>query len=114
MDRHQIQQVFLNIIDNAYHALREKRGIRRITVRSALKGNTVEVSISNNGPPIPKDALDKVFIPFFTTKAFGQGTGLGLSIAHGIIKDHGGEIRVLSKEGKETTFTVAIPFEGSR
>jgi PAS domain S-box-containing protein len=113
MDPHQIQQVFLNIIDNAHHALKEQRGIRRITVTSALKDGTIAVSFSDNGPPIPAEIMDKIFLPFFTTKEFGQGTGLGLSIVHGIIKEHGGEIRVQSEEGKETTFTVAIPFGGS-
>ena len=113
MDPNQIQQVFLNILDNAHHALREWRGIRRITVTSALKDGTIEVSFSDNGPPIPAEIMDNIFLPFFTTKKFGQGTGLGLSIAHGIIKEHGGEIRVQSDEGTDTTFTVAIPFRGS-
>lgn len=110
VDPHQIQQVFLNIIDNAHHALQEEHGIRRITVTSALKNGTIAVSFSDNGPPIPAEIMDKIFLPFFTTRKFGQGTGLGLSIAHGIIKEHGGEIRVQSEKGKETTFTVAIPF----
>jgi len=105
MDPHQI-------IDNAHHALREWRGIRRITVTSVLKDGVIEVSFSDNGPAIPAEIMDKIFLPFFTTKKFGQGTGLGLSIAHGIVKEHGGEIRVQSDEGKETTFTVVLPFRG--
>jgi two-component system NtrC family sensor kinase len=114
LDPRQIQQVFLNIIDNAYHALREQRGPRLISVASALKDGNMEISFSNNGPAIPENALGKIFTPFFTTKEFGKGTGLGLSIAHGIVRDHGGAISVQSEEGKETVFTISIPLNPSR
>ncbi|MEJ2744221.1 MAG: PAS domain S-box protein [bacterium] len=110
LDPHQIQQVFLNIIDNAYHALREQGGPRLMGVTSVLKSGNVEISFRNNGPAIPQNVLGKIFAPFFTTKDFGKGTGLGLSIAHGIIRDHGGKISVQSEEGKDTVFTISIPF----
>lgn len=109
LDPQQMQQVFLNIIDNAYHALRERRGPRLIVVASALNAGNLEISFGNNGPAIPQDLLAKIFAPFFTTKEFGKGTGLGLSIAQGIVRDHGGRIGVQSEEGKDTVFTISIP-----
>jgi two-component system NtrC family sensor kinase len=109
LDHQQMQQVFLNILNNAHHALTEKRGKRLITVRSAVREGHIEVSIGNNGSHIADDALDKIFSPFYSTKKFGHGTGLGLSIALGIVKDHGGDIRVESHEGSDTVFTVTLP-----
>ena len=114
LDPHQIQQVFLNIIDNAYHALREQRGPKLISVTSVLNGGDMEFSFRNNGPAIPPNVLGKIFMPFFTTKEFGKGTGLGLSIAHGIVRDHGGKISVQSEEREDTVFTVSIPLSPQR
>jgi two-component system, NtrC family, sensor kinase len=71
--------------------------------------DTVEISVSDNGPGIPPSALDKIFQPFFTTKPTGQGTGLGLSLSYDIIKAHGGEIKVETKEGEGTKFILLLP-----
>jgi signal transduction histidine kinase len=70
----------------------------------------VKIAISDNGNGIPKDIVDKIFQPFFTTKPTGQGTGLGLSMSYDIVtKGHGGELQVETKEGKGTTFTIISP-----
>lgn len=114
LDPHQMQQVLLNILNNAHFALLEKRALRRITIGSSFQDGWVRVRISNNGPHIPVDKIDKIFDPFFSTKEFGKGTGLGLSIAMGIVKDHGGNIFAESAEGKETAFTVEIPLHGQQ
>ena len=110
LDSAQMQQVFVNILNNAQHALALRSGERAITVSSSMRGGSIAVSIANNGEHIPPDRLEKIFTPFFSTKAFGQGTGLGMCIAQRIVKEHGGEIRVQSMEGSETVFTVEIPF----
>jgi len=73
------------------------------------QGNSILISIKDDGYGIPKKIIDKVFDPFFTTKKIGHGTGLGLYISHGIIESHGGTITVKSKPGKETVFNVDIP-----
>lgn len=109
LDTNQLQQVFVNIITNAHHALSEKGGDRRITISSGMRDGSIEVAIGNNGVPIPDERLEKIFIPFFSTKEFGQGTGLGLSIAQGIVKEHDGDIRVESAEERGTVFTIALP-----
>jgi len=75
----------------------------------ANQGSRVAISVSDNGPGIPKSALDKIFQPFFTTKPTGQGTGLGLSLSYDIVKAHGGELQVETKEGEGTTFTIQLP-----
>jgi two-component system NtrC family sensor kinase len=104
-----LQQVFLNIIINAEHAIGStgKPGRVRIKASRSTDGDGL-VSISNNGPPIPPEMLGNIFDPFFTTKDVGKGTGLGLSTSYGIVKEHGGEINVLSDK-EWTTFTVTLP-----
>jgi signal transduction histidine kinase len=72
-------------------------------------GERVEISVSDNGNGIPKNIVDKIFQPFFTTKPTGEGTGLGLSLAHEIVKAHGGELKVETKEGEGTKFIIVIP-----
>ncbi len=109
LDTNQLQQVFVNILTNAHHSLSDKAGERMITVSSRMRNSSIEVAIGNNGVHIPADRLEKIFTPFFSTKEFGQGTGLGLSIAQGIVKEHGGDIRVESAEGYDTIFTVELP-----
>ena len=69
----------------------------------------VTISVADNGPGIPKSALDKIFQPFFTTKPTGQGTGLGLSLSYDIVKAHGGELNVETKEGEGSVFTIQLP-----
>jgi signal transduction histidine kinase/ligand-binding sensor domain-containing protein len=73
------------------------------------EGESVMISVSDNGPGIPQKVLDKIFQPFFTTKPVGQGTGLGLSISYDIVKAHGGQLRVETKEGEGTTFIISLP-----
>jgi len=107
----QLNQVFLNLLVNAAQAI---EGQGNITVRTWSDATHVFVSVADTGKGISAKNLPKIFEPFFTTKAIGKGTGLGLSISYGIIKNHGGEIRVQSEEGKGTTFTVSIPIHAER
>ena len=105
----QINQVFLNLINNAAEALDRGRG--KIVIRSRKHADGVAVDIQDNGSGIPSDVLPKIFDPFFTTKDIGKGTGLGLSISYKIIKQHGGRIDVESKPGQGTRFTVILPLK---
>jgi two-component system NtrC family sensor kinase len=108
-DKGQVQQVFLNIINNAIDAVEEGG---QIEVYSALKeGKFVQISIRDNGIGIPKDKLKHSFEPFYTTKEKGRGTGLGLSISYGIMQRLGGTILVESEVNKGTTFTVEVPIK---
>lgn len=102
----QISQVFLNMLVNASHAIKEKG---TITIRTRQVDNYVEIDIADSGQGIAPAHLGKIFDPFFTTKPIGQGTGLGLSISYGIIQKHHGEIHVVSEPGKGTTFTIRLP-----
>jgi CheY-like chemotaxis protein len=106
---HQLQQVFLNLINNAHQALMESEPPRRLLVKSESHGESILVSIADNGPGIAQEHMGKIFDPFFTTKEVGQGTGLGLSIAFGIVQEHGGRIWAESEPGKGSTFTVELP-----
>ena len=72
-------------------------------------GNSILVSVRDNGPGIPQNIVDKIFQPFFTTKPTGQGTGLGLSLAYDIVKAHGGEIKVKTKEAEGSEFIIRLP-----
>ncbi|WP_034628473.1 sensor histidine kinase [Desulfocurvibacter africanus] len=107
-DRGQLQQVFLNILNNALAAVSDKG---RIQISSKDSGQNVLVSIEDNGCGMPKETLEHIFEPFFTTKK-GRGTGLGLSITYGIVKRLGGDIDVRSTPGQGTTFTVLLPKQG--
>jgi signal transduction histidine kinase len=127
-----IGRVLLNIINNAFYAVNEKKKsgpltpeggtgklqndyMPLITVRTKLipplegKREAVEVKVSDNGNGIPQNIVDKIFQPFFTTKPTGQGTGLGLSLAYDIIKSHGGEIRVQTQEGEGSELVIQLP-----
>lgn len=103
----EIQQVFLNLMNNALDSL-EKRG-GNITLKSMLEANEVVISVADDGPGIPKANLARIFDPFFTTKPVGKGTGLGLSICYGIVKKMGGIIDVRSVVDAGTTFYVRLP-----
>jgi len=113
----QLQQVFTNIVINGLHA--SPSGVE-MTVSSRYLPplgefpGAIEISFADQGTGISEENLNKIFEPFFTTKEVGKGTGLGLSVSYGIIKDHGGEIKVKSSPGAGTTFTVMIPLEKSR
>jgi two-component system NtrC family sensor kinase len=103
----ELQQVFLNLINNALDAMGNKGG--RLQISSSIEDKNIVVEISDNGPGIPQANLSRIFDPFFTTKPVGKGTGLGLSICYGIIKKMGGEIDVHSVVQKGSTFRVRIP-----
>ncbi len=108
----ELQQVILNLINNAIDAMKKEGGTIAIeTAVSPVKENLLVVSIEDNGPGIPKDNLNRIFDPFFTTKPVGKGTGLGLSICYGIIQKMGGTIDVHSHVGVGTKFRIWIPFE---
>jgi two-component system NtrC family sensor kinase len=107
-DSQQLQQVFLNILNNAYDAVWESAVGPRIEIASSRKEGFVEVSFRDNGHGISQP--DRIFDPFFTTKQVGKGTGLGLSICYGIVKEHGGEILCTNNVGESgATFTVRFP-----
>jgi len=107
-DSHQLQQVFLNIMNNAYDAVRETGRPARIEIMTASLGTYVEVSFCDNGHGIAQP--DRIFDPFFTTKEVGKGTGLGLSICYGIVREHGGEILCHNNSGADgATFIVRLP-----
>jgi two-component system NtrC family sensor kinase len=107
-DGHQLQQVFLNILNNARQAM-EGRSNSRVKVLTRKAGDRVEVVFQDNGPGISEENVKKIFNPFFTTKPVGKGTGLGLSLSYGIIQEHGGNISVQSKLGEGTAFTIDLP-----
>jgi two-component system NtrC family sensor kinase len=118
VDPNQIQQVFLNLINNAEQAMAENEGKRQLVIESRIKNGenrinpgceVIEISFSDSGPGISSKNLKKIFDPFFTTKPVGKGTGLGLSVSYGIIKEHGGEIYALSEEGNGATFIIELP-----
>lgn len=104
--RQQLNQVVMNLLVNAHQALSE---FGTIYIRSKCENDTVAISIADTGVGIPKENISKVFDPFFTTKDVGKGTGLGLHIVAGIVKNHGGEIRVESSPGQGSTFIVSLP-----
>jgi PAS domain S-box-containing protein len=106
-DFHQLQQVFLNILNNAVDATTEKGDAGEIWIRTGTEGNRLRVEFTDNGPGV-RDP-HRVFDPFYTTKPVGKGTGLGLSICYGIIKEHGGEIQVRNSPPLGATFTIQIP-----
>jgi signal transduction histidine kinase len=105
-DQNRLQQVFLNILLNAYQAMPEGGELQIIT---RLAGQEVHAAFVDTGVGIPPENLNRVFDPFFTTKEVGQGTGLGLSISYGIVEQHGGTIEAQSKVGVGSTFTVKLP-----
>jgi len=106
----ELQQVFLNLINNALDALEKKGG--SIDIVTQRDDDFVTVFVADNGPGIPRANLDRVFDPFFTTKPVGKGTGLGLSICYGIVKKMGGDINVRSVVNMGTTFRIRIPISG--
>jgi two-component system NtrC family sensor kinase len=108
-DFHQLQQVCVNIITNAEQAMTAAHGRGTLSVRTETAGEYVRMALSDDGPGIPEEYLQRVFDPFFTTKDVGKGTGLGLSICYGIVEDHGGLIRAESRPDEGTTFVIEIP-----
>ena len=106
-DRHQIQQVLVNILSNAYHAMTEHQGHGHLTISTSHDRDWIYIKITDTGPGIPAEHLRRIFDPFYTTRA--QGTGLGLSLSYGLIKEHGGDITATSPPGAGATFTIALP-----
>jgi len=107
-DSQQLQQVFLNIVNNAYDAVRETGRSPKVEIMTARRGQFVEVWFRDNGHGISYP--EKIFDPFFTTKEIGKGTGLGLSICYGIVREHGGEILCQNNaDGSGATFIVRLP-----
>ncbi|HEY6063106.1 MAG TPA: ATP-binding protein [Chitinophagaceae bacterium] len=108
-------RVFLNLITNAFYAVTEKKKLQPegyepvVSVATKKISGVIEIRVKDNGNGIPQKVLDKIFQPFFTTKPTGQGTGLGLSLSYDIVKAHGGDLKVETKEGEGTTFIVQIP-----
>jgi two-component system NtrC family sensor kinase len=107
MDHNEIKQVFINIMNNALHAMREG-GELRVRVNAGNDGETAIV-FSDTGNGIPQEHLKKIFDPFFSTKGNGDGTGLGLSISYRIVQNHGGRIEVESEVGRGSRFRVILP-----
>ena len=102
----QLNQVFMNLLVNASHAI-ENQGI--ITIRTGHQENKVWIAIEDNGKGIPEDEIKRIFEPFYTTKPVGVGTGLGLSVSYSIIQKHNGQIDITSAEGQGTCFKVWLP-----
>ncbi|MEI7473995.1 MAG: ATP-binding protein [bacterium] len=104
----QINQVFMNMLDNASYAIKTKGDV---TIVTESDDKNIIITIEDNGEGIEKEVIEKVFDPFFTTKPSGHGTGLGLSISYKVIKKHKGEIEVESIKGKGTKFTIILPLD---
>ena len=111
----EIGRVILNLINNAFYAVTDKKHQQpegydpTVSVSTKLVGNKFLISVKDNGNGIPQKVLDKIFQPFFTTKPTGQGTGLGLSLSYDIVKAHGGELKVETKEGEGSEFIIQLP-----
>jgi len=108
----EINQVIMNLLVNAAHAIGEHRG--KITIRTSVACETVSIEISDNGCGIEKESLSRIFDPFYTTKPVGKGTGLGLSLSYGIVQKHRGTLEAESEVGQGTTFRLALPVKQGR
>jgi two-component system, NtrC family, sensor kinase len=108
-DPHQLQQVFLNMVNNAVDAVLEGSSDGDIWVRACVNGDRLTVEIADSGPGVREPS--RVFDPFYTTKPVGKGTGLGLSICYGIVTEHGGTIRVRNVQPHGASFAIELPFQ---
>lgn len=108
-DAGQLQQVFLNLIINAEMEMHTAHGKGNLLIKTEVVSGNIRVSVKDDGPGIPKENMERLFTPFFTTREVGKGTGLGLSICHGIITQHQGRIYAESKPGEGATFFVELP-----
>jgi len=106
-DKNQLQQVILNIINNGVDALEGHPG--KISITTSCDDENINVSITDTGQGMSSEQMEKIFLPFFTTKEVGKGTGLGLSVSYGIVKNLKGMISVQSKLNKGSTFTLVLP-----
>jgi signal transduction histidine kinase len=111
----EIGRVILNLINNAFYAVNERQKTEglgyepTVTVSTRRLQDRIQISVKDNGSGIPDSIKEKIFQPFFTTKPTGQGTGLGLSLAYDIVKAHGGEIKVETKQGEGSGFAIQLP-----
>lgn len=111
-DSFQIDQVFMNIIINAAQAMLKGGKLTIATFKADQR--RIEIKITDTGVGIPKENINRVFEPFFTTRGVGEGTGLGLSVVYSIIKNHRGDIRIESQPGQGTTVTISLPIAGNQ
>jgi len=115
--RQDIGRALLNLYNNAFYAVNEKKRQQPgsyepiVSISTKKMNDRIEIKVADNGNGIPQKILDKIFQPFFTTKPAGQGTGLGLSLSYDIVKGHGGEIKVDTKEGDFTEFAILLPYQ---
>jgi len=112
-DPHQLQQVFINMLNNARQAIEAHQPSGCIRIRTGIEDDMIRITLRDNGPGISPDNLKKIFNPFFTTKEVGKGTGLGLSLCYGIVKEHGGHIEACSEPGNGVEFTIELPVVAS-
>lgn len=106
---HKLQQVVINLVTNALHAMKDKGGTLTVTTALSADGRHVLLYVEDSGTGIDEEDLDKIFDPYFTTKGQGEGTGLGLSISYNIVLEHRGEVDVESVKGRGTKFTITLP-----
>ena len=111
-DSGQLQQVFLNLLNNSIYALKGKKNAE-IRINAKQNNSNIEISVADNGCGFTKEEMEKAFIPFFTTKPVGEGTGLGLSTVYGIIKGLGGDLTLKSEYNEGSIFKVTLPFNSS-
>lgn len=110
LDFHQVEQVFLNLFNNAEHAMSAPGSPGgELRIRTWLEEGSIQVEVRDTGHGMSQETMRRIFDPFYTTKEEGKGTGLGLSVSYGIIQEHGGTIKVESREGKGTTFIITLP-----
>jgi signal transduction histidine kinase len=108
-------RVLLNLYNNAFYAVNDKKKQTdnayepKVEVTATKLENAIEIAVIDNGTGMPQEILDRIYNPFFTTKPTGEGTGLGLSLSYDIIKAHGGEIKVETKDGEGTAFRILLP-----
>src|SRR5262249_50315573 len=108
-DFHQIQQVLTNLITNARQAMSAAKGRGRLALKTTRSNGRVILEVRDDGPGISPEHLPRIVDPFFSTKKQGRGTGLGLSVSYGIVREHGGDLRVDSRVGEGSTFTLTLP-----
>lgn len=111
LDHYQVEQVFINIINNAIEAMAEANKGGTLKIATRMENQSLITTFTDNGPGIDEDNIHRVVDPFFTTKSIGKGTGLGLSITHGIVVEHGGTLEIESPDESGTTITVRLPYE---
>ena len=110
-DEHQLQQVLLNLVQNAHLAMAKQATLRVLTVRISVRSKCAVLAVLDNGAGIATEALPRVFDPFFTTKPPGEGSGLGLSVSYGIVTEHGGRLWAENRPEGGAAFYIELPLE---